>query len=136
VLKVESKFLHFAKQSQHELKELTPEDENVGSRRTPSVLGRQRKIKVILPNKANSSTSSRNQDASTAVTLYFCGARQSCLQLPFRRREFIDSYKRILRLPYWEVVDFAKQNRRERNELTPEDENVCNSSAVARAKET
>ena len=30
----------FAKQNRHERKELTPEDENVGSRRTPPLLGR------------------------------------------------------------------------------------------------
>src|SRR5437879_3065102 len=32
--------VHFAKQNRHERNELTPEDENVGSRRIPPLLGR------------------------------------------------------------------------------------------------
>jgi hypothetical protein len=33
-------------------------------------------------------------------------------------------------------MNFAKQNRHERKELIPEDENVCHTSAAAGAKET
>jgi len=53
--------MDFAKQNWHEREELTPEDENVGSREE---LSRSRSRKVILPNKANSSVSSRNRDTS------------------------------------------------------------------------
>jgi len=45
---------HFAKTERHERQELIPEDENVGSRQELSL---SRSRKVILPNKANSSTS-------------------------------------------------------------------------------
>jgi len=49
-------------------KELVPEDENVGSRHEPSLSTSR---KVILPNKANSSASSRNKDTSIPVPIYF-----------------------------------------------------------------
>jgi len=45
------------------------EDENVGSRLEPSLSTSR---KAILPNKANSSVSSRNRDTSTAVIVYSC----------------------------------------------------------------
>jgi hypothetical protein len=67
---------NFAKQNRHERNELIPEDEMCA---TPPPLPGQRKLKLILPNKANFSASSRNQDTSRYTDYLFSEEPNSVL---------------------------------------------------------